>query len=293
MLSDKNRKKLIEAFRVLPELERKLIALKIICCQYTLRNHEKTLIEAVIKSGIKDETGKILTTNVYQDRVKQLKQLGIAENKAELSITKALHHDFLILMSETEMAWVFTMVDTFYGSTIPDFSDLYNQHTRFYENKIQIRARLMKAVYANETDYFSEHRHNLKYCAKLVSYLDDILAGAPITIEWLNSRNELIQLYICVMLLGEYYCEASPTLQRKEILAFFSSQRFNTIDHDYLHYYSAMIHLSLGNLDKAEAHCSHIKESKSGFSLSLQATIAFLTAQLDSAIALYRKALPH
>jgi hypothetical protein len=119
MLSDKTRKKLIEAFRVLPELERKLIALKIICCQYTLRNHEKTFIEAVIKSGIKDETGKTLTTNVYQDRVKQLKQLGIAENKAELSITKALHHDFLILMSETEMAWVFTMVDTFYGSTIP------------------------------------------------------------------------------------------------------------------------------------------------------------------------------
>ena len=150
----------------------------------------------------------------------------------------------------------------------------------------------MKAVYANETDYFSEHRHNLKYCAKLVSYLDDILAGAPITIEWLHSRNELIQLYICVMLLGEYYCEASPTPQRKEILTFFSSQNFNTIDHDYLHYYSAMIHLSLGNLDKAAAHCAHIKESKSGFSLSLQATIAFLTAQLDSATALYRKALP-
>jgi len=292
MLSDKTRKKLIEAFRVLPELERKLIALKVICCQYTLRNHEKTFIEAVIKSGITDETGKALTTSVYQDCVKRLKQQGIAENKAELSLTKALHHDFLILMSETEMAWVFTMVDSFYGNTIPDFSDLYNQHTRFYENKIQIRARLMKAIYANETNYFSEHRHNLKYCAKLVGYLDDILADAPITIEWLNSRNELIQLYICVMLLGEYYCEASPTPQHKEILAFFSCQNFNTIDHDYLHYYSAMIHLSLGNLDKARAHCTHIKESKSGFSLSLQATIAFLTAQLDSAIALYRKALP-
>jgi regulator of sigma D len=109
----------------------------------------------------------------------------------------------------------------------------------------------MKAVYANETDYFVAHRNNLKYCAKVVSYLDDIFAHSPITIEWLQSRDELIQLYLCVMLLGEYYCEASPTLCSNEVLAFFCSHRFDSIEHDYLHYYSAIIHLSLANIDKA------------------------------------------
>ncbi|BCA97306.1 hypothetical protein TUM19329_36670 (plasmid) [Legionella antarctica] len=292
MLSNKNRVKLTETFSALPELDRKLVALKAICCQYSARNHEKTFVDAVIKSGMTDETGKALTEKTYQERVKRLKQLGIAENKSELSISKELHHDFLILISEAEKTWVFSMVDTFYGSKIPDFSDMYNQNIRFYENTSQIRARLMKAVYANETDYFLANRNNLKYCAKVVSYLDDIFAHAPITIEWLQSRNELIQLYLCVMLLGEYYCEASPTLYSNEVLAFFCRHHFDSIEHDYLHYYSAIIHLSLGNIDKAADHCKNIKEIKSGYSLTVQASIAFLTSRFDLATTLYRKALP-
>jgi len=88
MLSDKNREKLTEAFNALPELDRKLVALKAICCQYSLRNHEKTFVDVVIKSGVTDETGKALTEKAYQDRVKRLKQLGVAENKSDLSIAQ-------------------------------------------------------------------------------------------------------------------------------------------------------------------------------------------------------------
>jgi hypothetical protein len=88
MLSDKNREKLTEAFKVLPELDRKLVALKAICCHCTLRNHEKIFVDAVIKSGITDEAGNVLTEKTYQDRVKRPKQPGVSENKSELSIAQ-------------------------------------------------------------------------------------------------------------------------------------------------------------------------------------------------------------
>lgn len=292
MLSEKNKAKLIEAFTALPTLERRLIALKAICFQYTQRNSEKSFIDIVIKTGVADESGKPLTANKYQDCLSRLKQMGISQSKSELSIAKELHHDFLVLLSKPEMDWVCRVVDNIYGSKIPDFADLYNQRTHFYENSIQIRARLMRAIYANEADYFISHPHSIPYCTKLIVYLEDILAEAPVTMEWLKSREETIQLFICVTLLAHYYCEASYNARRKDIVTFFCEHSFDKVNHDFLHYYSSIIHLSKGDINKSSAHCARIQDKKSGFSLVANASIAFLTSQFELAVTLYRKAIP-
>ena len=289
MLSNKQRTKLYELFKSLPELDRKLVAVKSICSR---RENERTFIEAVIKSGITDETGKSITAKKYQERVKHLQQLGFAQNKSELTIPQELHHGLLVLMSSSEMAWVFTMVDGLYGSKIPDFADLYNRRVHFYENSIQIRARLMKAIYANEEDYFLAHQNNLNYCNRVMSYLADIIGDIPIDIAWLQSRSKIIQWYICIVLLRDHYCDATPALDSKSILALFDQQNFDDISHDYLNYYSGIIHLSLGAIDKASEHSANINDPKSGFKLAMQAAIALLTTQFELANALFRKALP-
>ena len=94
------------------------------------------------------------------------------------------------------------------------------------------------------------------------------------------------------MLLRDHYCDATPALDSKSILALFDQQNFDDISHDYLNYYSGIIHLSLGAIDKASEHSANINDPKSGFKLALQAAIALLTTQFELANALFRKALP-
>ena len=102
-------------------------------------------------------------------------------------------------MSETEMAWFLPWWILFMAAQSLTFRTCTISIPDSMKIKFKSAHRLMKAVYANEVDYFSEHRQNLKL-RQTGQLSDDILAGAPITIEWLHSRNELIQLYICVML---------------------------------------------------------------------------------------------
>lgn len=292
MVSSNKKAQLLELFKTLPRLDKQLIALKVICCEYTHRYHEKTFIEFIIKSEITDESGRPLTAKGFVERVKRLKQMGLAKKTLDLSIPEELHHELLVLMSDSDMVWVFTMVDTLYGKKIPNFDISHSQQPYFYENKAQIRACLMRAVYANEADFFSENQDSPIYCMKIMHYLGSIFEHASINLEWLGSRNKIIQWFIFIVLLANHYCEKRAMPDSNKILASFREQNFNTIDHDWLNYYSAIIHLSSGSVDTASMHCARIKDSKSGFVLAIQATIAFLTAEFDLAKTLYRKALP-
>lgn len=292
MLSNKKIKILQERFQELAIVDRQLIALKIICNDYpSWRGSEKKLIDKIIQSGIRDTNGKIFTSNFYQARVAHFKQIGLASNQPELTIPKELHHDLLVTMPEVETQWVFNMVNQLYSSSIPDFSELYTQRGYFQENKAQIRACIQKAIYANEPDYFLAHSDNIIYCNKLFAYLVDILGKNVVNIAWLGSRHAIIQLFICTALLRSYYCEQKPHPSTKEIFAFFVQQHFDAIHHDYLQYYSAIIYLSTGQMDRFLQISTLIKNQKSGFWLSLQATSAFLSSKFELASTSYKKAL--
>lgn len=52
---------------------------------------------------------------------------------------------------------------------------MQNQRNYYYENTNQILAVLTKAIYANETKYFSMQQNNPIYCIKLINYLEEIL----------------------------------------------------------------------------------------------------------------------
>ncbi len=294
MLSKKQQKALCEIFKTLPALDKKLIALRIICCHYLNRyGFEKTFIQEIIKSGISDVKGRLLTHSVYQARIKQLIQLKFAQNnKSGFIICKELHHAILPLMSTEDMRWVFAMVDVLYANKAIDFKELQTSSGYHYEDKDQIRAHLLKAIYSNKPHYFMAHHNNPNYFNKLADYVENIFDKSPINMEWLQSRNKLIQAFICIALLKSYYCEKKSNFNDGEILNLFTKLDLHDIEHDTLHYHSAIIYLSLGHTEKAATHCRHIKVPNSGFSLALQATIAFLTNQTGLASTLFRKALP-
>lgn len=290
MLSDTQ--KLHKSFKTLSALERRLLALKSICHEYDQFNYRQGFISTLIKSGITDENGKKLTAIKYKDSIKHLKQLGLSKSSSELDVPEELRHEILILMSEEEMAWVFTLVTVFYGQRIASLDNMQNQHSYYYENTSQILALLTKAIYANESQYFSMQQNNPLYYMKLMDYLAEIIGDTPINLAWLQSRNKVIRGFIYLILLRNYYCGAAPMSNSTEVLALFNQQNVEDMEHDSLNYYSAIIHLSLGNTAKASAHCANIKDKKSGYSLAVEASIALLTGQSEVATSLYRKALP-
>ena len=291
MLSEKQKKDLCELFKTLPTLDRRLIALRIICHQSIDRGwFESTLINEIIKSDIVDEKGRVLTDALYQDRLAKIVKLNFSLNKRDFLIPKELHHVLLVLTEDDELKWVFSIVDKLYGNEIPDFSELKNRRY-FHEDKTKIRVRLMKAVYGNESDHFTAHPISLIYCNRIADYLRDIFNTSFIGEIWFHSRNKIIQSFICIALLRHYYCEESADFNHNEILFLFKQVDINGIDHDILHYYSAIIHISLGNINQVNLHCTNIKDQKSGFSLALKATIAFLKNDMETASASYRLAL--
>ncbi|MFI4919281.1 MAG: hypothetical protein ACHP65_06975 [Legionellales bacterium] len=74
-----------ELFQNLPDIDRKLIALKSICSEYNVRGSERTFIAAVIQTGIVDDAGKAVTASGYQARVRRLHKLGFSEQSFSLS----------------------------------------------------------------------------------------------------------------------------------------------------------------------------------------------------------------
>ena len=285
--------KLCELFKTLPAIDRQLIALKSICCQYTKGYHgyERKFIDAIIKSGIRDERGHVLTMPVYMARIKRLKQLKLTTSSSELIIVPELHHPLLALMQPSEMVWVSSLVDVFYPKDLGLVTERDGRNRYSNENPVQIKARLMNAIYTNETAYFSAHASHVDYCYKIMRYLSAIMGEQPVNIEWLRTRAKIIQLFICTALLSDHFCEISPVSNRRDMVTLFCAQTFNEVEHDYLHYYSAIIGFSLGDIGKASAHCAHLKERGSGFCLAVEATLAFFEAKFDVASLLYRKAL--
>lgn len=292
MLSKKQQTKLCEIFKTLPVFDRQLLALKSICFQYaTQYGFEKRVIEAVVDSGVTNEKNVPLTTSLYQNCNKKLMSQGFSSSKTLLAVHEELHHAFLTLMSAEELTWVFSMVDQLVAHEIPHFTEEFNYRSYSYADITQIKARVMKAIYANEPEYFIAHSNNPTYCSKLMEYVRSLFAEVPVQVEWIQSKHPVMQSFICVALLGDYYCEKKATINTKEILAAFEKQSTESLNHDILHYYSSSIYLSLGDIKKAAWHCAHIQDLQSGFSLVLQATIALLTSQNELVSIQYRKAL--
>ena len=279
MLSVTKRKNLCDTFKSLTRLERQLIAVKIICCQY---NDDRQLIATVQDTGMTDDQGARFMDKNYRALVLLLDKLGFLVKKGSFTIHPELHHDLLLLMSDDDMVWVYAMVDHLYK----------NDRTYYYSGRPpKERAYLVRAIYANQPGNFTVNQHDLGYCNKVVLDLQDILGASPVNIDWLQSRHPVIRQYICIALLSSYYCDMKPCTNSKDIFALFASNRDENTNHDYQQYYSAIIHMAAGDLETANLYCARIKDEKSGFSLALHATFLFLDMQFDSASKLYRKAL--
>lgn len=293
MPTEKKTKKLQRTFDLLSALDRKLMALKIICSEYVSGwyNPEKKFIDFLIQAGVMDESSKTLTPKSYQASAKHLQELNLAEKKADLIIHEHLENDFLAWMSAEELDDVFSVADRLY----PPDSDNDEELLDADENEEKTRVYILKALYTNKTDYFLAHPDNPFYCTRILNYLEKILGeftlNVTIDLDWLSSREPTIQAFLYILLLQHYFCEQKMAINNEEILALFYEQDFTHLNHDYAHYYLAMIFLSLGKLDKAIMHADKIRDSKSGYYLALQATFAFLSHEFDQAGKFYPKAL--
>lgn len=281
MLSEQQRQTLCESFLSLPKFERQLIALRIVCCECT---DDRAFIGAIRKTG---PAGYEFTEKTYQAHIGRFNKLGFTEKSARFEIINELHHDFLLLMPEEGMAWVYDTVNVLYGN----HHKYYEKDYFSYRFKSQNRAHLIKAIYANDPTYFFEQPDTIEYGNKLVIDLSDIFAEYPLNIEWLQSRDKVIREYICVALLSNYYCDNPPSHDNDKILALFLQNAHENTYHDYLQYSSALIHLSQGKWDNVINYCSRIQNEKSGFYLALQATLVFLNGEFEQASKLYRKAI--
>ena len=281
-----------DTFKALPAIDRQLMALKSICCQYTTKSaSESAFLAKVIHSGITDEQGRVLTPVYYQSLVKRLFQLELTSSPRELTLHKELHHLILVWMPAEELPWVFTMGNVLYPSPFPDFIKLHNDYVQYQGHSSIHRSQLIQAMYANDSSCFLENPSNPLYGSILLGYLHEHLGAVPVNIDWLRTRQPIIQSYICIALLGSYYCEQQPTVSSKDLLVVFCQQNPQDLAHDTLDYYSALIHLSLGRIDHVFTYCAKISDTTSGLSLSLQATLACLNNQFKQASILYRKAL--
>jgi len=279
MLSIEKRKNFCQIFKTLTKFEKQLIALKIICSNF---NNERLFIAKVAGSGAIDSHGEVFSEKSYRALHLLLHKFGFINNKVEWAIIPELHHDLLVLMQEDEMAWVHVMVNHLYKDA----------SLHYYEDRANKQlAYLMMAIYLNQPDSFMSNQDDPCYGNWLLYILLDIFRSSPINLEWLQSRNKVIREYICIALLSHYYCAIAPTVDSKAIFELFLGNINDNTNNNYLHYYSAMIHLSTGNVEAAQTYCARIQDVKSGYSLALQATFAFLNMDFDSSSKLYRKAL--
>ena len=150
---------------------------------------------------------------------------------------------------------------------------------------------MLKSLYANDAGYFTNHPGSQPYSTRLVMMLQSWFGGSSVGQEWLQSRHQVIRGYVCVALLGYYYCDSPATVDHETVFTVFDRNSQDSSQHDFIEYYSAIIHLSSGNLTAALTCCQRIQDKTSGYSYALQATFAFLDQQFDLASKLYRKAL--
>jgi SNF2 family DNA or RNA helicase len=296
MISKQKKQALHKIFEQLDPLERKLMALKIICSEYNsgwYRSEEK-FVDELIKSGMHLEDGKTLTHSGYKTSMKRLESLNLVEKNVKFMINGHLEHDFLIWMSTVvpmELTGVFSVVDHLYPRDTNNDELLINAD----ENTEKMRVHLLKALYTNETNYFLAHSDNPIYCKRVINYLEHIFGvyqwEAEVDLDWLSSRDPVIQAFFYIYLLPYYFCEMPMVENNAEILALFCAQDFTHLKHDFIHYFCAMIFISLGKIDKAIIHADKIRDSKSGFYLALQATFAFLSQKFEQAGGFYTKAL--
>lgn len=289
MLSINKRTELRNTFEKLSSLERQLIALKSICHEFTgWKGTNDKYIATITQSEIIDSQGKTLTADSYKRMTEQLMKLGFSPKQPIFNILPELHHDLLVLMTTDEMSWVVSMVGVLYPKKTTDFIQRDYNHRRSNDGH---RANLMAALYVNNSDYFLLKSTHPGYYTGLVRYLQNIFCDLSIDIDWLRSRNPIIRTFICIALLASYYCDEQSSKNSDDVLAVFCELNLEGVSHDYLHYYSALIHCSRGALDKVTQHIAHIKDTKSGLSLQLHATYALLTGKPEIASTLYRKAL--
>ncbi|MCX7117664.1 MAG: DEAD/DEAH box helicase [Legionellales bacterium] len=279
MLATTQRKKLSETFKMLSTIEKQVIALKIICSQ---DHDEKKMMLEISETGLVDSMGNVFTEQLYRILVLLLDKQGFLRQKGMLSIHPELHHDLLVLMKDEEMIWVYAMVDRLYKN---------ERATSYSTQNIQIQTLMVKSLYANDPTFFDSHQNNIGYCTRLAQAIQDTFKGVLIHQQWLESRHKVIRTYICIALLSHYYCDAAPVGDHQTALTVFSLNTYENTSHNYLEYYSAIIHLSVGHLDAAIACCHRIANDKSGYTAALQATFAFLDKQFEKASKCYRKAL--
>lgn len=277
VLSTTKRNSFCQTFKTLTQFERQLIALKIICCEF---DDERQFITKIMAAGAIDSYGEVFSEKSYSALVLLLDKLGFLKSKGTLAILPELHHDLLVLMSEEDMGWVHVMVNHLY-SVSPYYGEYAGKE----------RALLTSAVYYNQPDKLMIHQDDPAYCNWLAFLLNDIFCSSPINLEWLNSRHIIIRGYIYIALLRHYYSDSKPFIDSQAMFASFVSNMPDNTGNDYLQFYSAIIHLSTGNVDAAHAYCARIQDVTSGYLLALQATFAFLNMDFDSASKLYRKAL--
>ena len=296
MLSQQKKQALHKIFEQLDPLERKLMALKIICSEYTSGwySSEEKFIDQLIQSGLHLENGQTLTHKGYKTSMQHLQSLDLVEKNVKFMVDERLEHDFLIWMSKVEpneLAAVFSVVDYLYPKDTINDELLINNN----ENSEKMRVHILKAIYTNAPDYFFVHSDNPYYCQRISNYLEHIFGvyqlKTEIDLDWLSSRDPIIQAFFYVYLLPCYFCEMPMLENNHEILALFCAQDFTHLKHDFMHYFCAMIFLTLGKIDRAIIHADKIRDSKSGFYLALQATFAFLSNQFEQAGSFYSKAL--
>lgn len=279
MLSMTQHEKLCDLFKTLPTIERQLIALQIICNQYT---DERKLIRKLRESGLIGSMKNGFTEQEYHKFVNRLHKLGFLQKKALSSIYPELRHALLVLMPENDMVLVYDLVDFLYRNEL-EYS---------YESRaIKTRALMVKSLYANDVTYFLSHQESMPLCTRIVLNIQTWFGEFAINQEWLQSRDKVIRTYICIALLSHYYCDTLPQASHETAFSVFTQNTHENTHHDYLEYYSGIINLSVGRFDAAMTCCNRIEDSTSGCSFALVATFSFLNKQFELASKLYRKAL--
>ena len=284
---------LCKLFKKLPSSDRKIIAGLIFFHEMLVWSNEIRFLDAIVESGLRDDKDQVFTAKRCRKQVKNLLALGFGGDDDEGPVVyDALHHQLLPLLLGDELQWVYGIVDVLFPSNHPDFYEFYANTQPGHENRHCIRARLLKTMYSNDPHYFLAFPTNPTYCTKLLMYLINLITQGPLDVTWLASRHSAIRQFLCVARLSGHYCEHDQTDDTHAIRALLTEPLAPDITHDFLFYYTGIIHISSGKLDEATACCVRIHNEKSGFSLVLRATLALLMNQQETAQALYEKALP-
>lgn len=279
MLSIEKQNSFGQTFKTLSRFERQLIALKIICNQFT---DDRRFIAKVVETGAVGSDGRPFTEKSYRSLIQLLEKLKFLQKSGTLCIRPELHHELLVLMPEDDMAWVYRMV-----------AYLYQESSSYYYGATpgKERALILCALYQNLPDLFLKNQDSLNYGNWLVALLLHVFDSSPVNLQWLASRHVIIREYICIALLSHYYTDNNPMINCDTIYSLFTKHAQDDTQHNYLNYCSAIIYLSTGNIEAAQTYCGRIQNDASGYVLALQATFTFLNMEFASASKLYRKAL--